>query len=97
MLRQDHHLQPHSEKGLEFFTNPQSPIEMLMSKETRVSTQYCQVHLGRDVAVLLGICKQVFASDDAVQGEGKRVLDVVFIEQHTSRFEASEAKVRATS
>ncbi|MGH1570337.1 FdhF/YdeP family oxidoreductase [Methylobacterium sp. P31] len=88
---------PVREKGLEFFTNPQSPVEMLTGKETRISTQYYQVRPGGDVAVLMGICKHVFAADDEAQKQGKRVLDADFIEQHTSGLEAFEAKVRATS
>jgi molybdopterin-dependent oxidoreductase alpha subunit len=88
---------PVRERGLEFFRNPQSPVEMLTGKETRISTQYHQVRPGGDIAVLLGICKHVFAADDAAQREGKRVLDVDFIEQHTSGLAEFEAKVRATS
>lgn len=88
---------PVRERGLEFFTNPQSPVEMLTGKETRISTQYHQVRPGGDIAVLMGICKHVFAADDAAKEQGRRVLDVAFIEQHTTGLEAFEAKVRATS
>jgi len=88
---------PVREKGLEFFTNPQSPVEMLTGKETRISTQYHQVRPGGDIAVLMGICKHVFAADDAAREQGRRVLDVDFIQQHTSGLDAFEAKVRATS
>jgi molybdopterin-dependent oxidoreductase alpha subunit len=90
---------PVKEKGLEFFTNPQNPIEMLTGKETQISTQYHQVRPGGDIAVMLGICKHVFSADDEAQkrGKGHRVLDVDFIKQHTAGFEAFETKVRATS
>ena len=88
---------PVREKGLEFFTNPQSPVEMLTGKETRISTQYHQVRPGGDIAVLMGICKHVFAADDAAKAQGRRVLDVAFIEQHTSGLDEFEAKVRASS
>lgn len=88
---------PVREKGLEFFTNPQSPVEMLTGKETRISSQYHQVRPGGDIAVLMGICKHVFAADDAAREQGRRVLDVDFIQQHTSGLDAFEAKVRATS
>ncbi|MCW6507188.1 FdhF/YdeP family oxidoreductase [Lichenifustis flavocetrariae] len=88
---------PVRERGLEVFINPQSPIEMLTGKETRISSQYHQVRPGGDIAAILGICKHVFASDDEAQKQGKRVLDTSFIEQHTHGFEAFEAKVRATS
>jgi molybdopterin-dependent oxidoreductase alpha subunit len=87
---------PVREKGLEFFTNPQSPVEMLTGKETRISTQYHQVRPGGDIAVMMGICKHVFAADDAAKAQGKRVLDVDFIESHTSGLAEFEAQVRAT-
>ncbi len=87
---------PVRERGLESFTNPQSPIEMLTRKETRISTQYHQVRPGGDIAAILGICKHVFAADDAAKLEGRRVLDVDFIAQHTTGLEAFEARVRAT-
>ena len=88
---------PVREKGLETFINPQNPSEMLTGKETRISSQYHQVKIGGDIAVMLGICKHVFAADDKARAEGKRVLDMPFIEQHTNGFEAFEAKVRNTS
>jgi molybdopterin-dependent oxidoreductase alpha subunit len=88
---------PVREKGLIAFTNPQNPAEMLTGSETPISTQYHQVRLGGDIAVMLGICKHVFAADDAAKAEGKRVLDVPFIEQHTQGFAEFEAKVRGTS
>ncbi|MFE1599581.1 FdhF/YdeP family oxidoreductase [Methylobacterium sp. ID0610] len=88
---------PIRERGLEVFTNPQSPVEMLTGKETRISTQYHQVRPGGDIAVLMGLCKHVFAADDAAKTQGKRVLDVDFIAQHTTGLEAFEAQVRATS
>ena len=55
---------PVREKGLETFVNPQNPSEMLTGKETRISSQYHQVRAGGDIAVMLGICKHVFAADD---------------------------------
>ena len=87
---------PVREKGLEFFTNPQDPRQMLTGGEVRISTQYHQVRAGGDIAVLLGLCKRVFAADDAARAEGRRVLDVDFIASHTTGFERFEAKVRAT-
>ena len=87
---------PVRERGLEVFINPQSPIEMLTGKETRISTQYHQVRPGGDIAAILGLCKHVFAADDAAKAQGRRVLDVAFIAEHTQGFEAFEAKVRAT-
>ncbi len=88
---------PVREKGLEVFVNPQNPSEMLTGKETKISSQYHQVKIGGDIAVMFGICKHVFAADDQAKAAGKRVLDVPFIEAHTHGFEAFEAEVRNTS
>lgn len=88
---------PVREKGLEFFINPQDPFEMLSGSETRISKQYHQVKPGGDIAVMTGMCKHVFACDDAAKRAGKRVLDVDFIEAHTHGLDAFEARVRATT
>jgi anaerobic selenocysteine-containing dehydrogenase len=48
---------PLRERGLESFTNPQSPIEMLTLSETKISTQYHQLQPGSDLAVLVGMSK----------------------------------------
>ena len=74
---------PIRERGLEFFVNPQNPSEMMTGHETQISTQYHQPKAGGDIAAILGICKHVFACDDAAKAKGKRVLDVDFIAQHT--------------
>ncbi|WP_420134799.1 FdhF/YdeP family oxidoreductase [Rhodopseudomonas sp.] len=87
---------PVREKGLESFVNPQSPTEMLTGRETPISSQYHQVKAGGDIAVLIGMCKHVFARDDEAKLQGKRVLDVAFIEAHTHGLDEFEAKVRAT-
>ena len=89
---------PVREKGLESFINPQNPGQMLTGHATQISTQYHQVKVGGDIAVLTGIAKHVFAADDAAKAAGtKRVLDVDFIAQHTDGLDAFEALVRATS
>ena len=88
---------PVREKGLEVFINPQNPLEMLTGRETRISTQYHQVWPGGDIAVIMGLAKRVLAADDAAKACGRRVLDVDFIERHTSGFEAFEVKARGTA
>ncbi|GJD57221.1 FdhF/YdeP family oxidoreductase [Methylobacterium dankookense] len=75
---------PLRERGLERFTNPQSPVEMLTGASTQISTQYHQVKAGGDLAALTGICKAVLAADrDAARAGRPRLLDVAFIEEHT--------------
>jgi molybdopterin-dependent oxidoreductase alpha subunit len=88
---------PVREKGLETFVNPQNPTEMLTGKETRISSQYHQVKVGGDIAVMMGICKHVLAADEEAKAQGKRVLDVDFIEAHTRGFDTFKAKVLQTS
>jgi molybdopterin-dependent oxidoreductase alpha subunit len=88
---------PVRERGLEFFTNPQSPVQMLTGQETKISCQYHQVKTGGDIAVLLGLCKYVLAADEKLWAEKQRhALDLEFIQNHTAGFEKFEAKVRAT-
>jgi molybdopterin-dependent oxidoreductase alpha subunit len=79
---------PLRERGLERFTNPQEPLAMMTGGETQLSTQYHQVRAGGDLAAIMGLCKALFASDDAARASGaERVLDMPFIEQHTSGLE----------
>lgn len=87
---------PIRERGLEKFTNPQSPTEMATGKEITISTHYNQVAIGGDIAAMAGMCKKLFEMDDQARAAGKpRVLDVDFIEQHTHGLEAFEAKIRS--
>ena len=87
---------PLRERGLVSFTNPQSPSEMLTGQETVISTDYLQVKPGGDTAAIMGLCKAVFALDDAaVQAGEQRVLDTAFIMEHTHGFAEFEASVRA--
>lgn len=89
---------PLRERGLVSFVNPQAPLEMLTDHATPISTQYHQVKAGGDIAAITGMCKAVFALDDAAVTNGKpRVLDVAFIAQHTAGLEEFEQFVRNTS
>jgi len=86
---------PLRERGLVSFTNPQSPLEMLTGQETVISTQYHQLKPGGDTAVIMGMCKTIFARDDAARAAGaQRVIDVAFIQEHTDGFEDFERAVR---
>jgi molybdopterin-dependent oxidoreductase alpha subunit len=87
---------PVRERGLEAMVNPQSPTEMLTGHETPISCQYLQVKAGGDIAALMGLCKHVLARHEEAQSEGRSVLDLDFIERHTSGFDAFLDKVRAT-
>ncbi|HEX8416925.1 MAG TPA: FdhF/YdeP family oxidoreductase [Methylobacterium sp.] len=87
---------PFRERGLERFTNPQAPVEMLTRSETRISSQYLQVKAGGDLAAIYGLCKALIAADDAAQAAGKPgPIDHAFIAEHTQGFEAFADSVRA--
>lgn len=79
---------PLRERGLEKFTNPQSPIQMITGSSTSISTQYYQLRAGSDIAAMTGMCKWLVEQDDAAIRTGnERILDHAFIEQYTSGFE----------
>ncbi|MDO9429094.1 MAG: FdhF/YdeP family oxidoreductase [Methylobacterium sp.] len=87
---------PLRERGLERFTNPQSPVEMVTRSETRISTQYHQVKAGGDIAAMTGMCKALFAADDEAVAVGRpRLLDVAFIEEHTHGIDVFKAYCEA--
>jgi molybdopterin-dependent oxidoreductase alpha subunit len=86
---------PLRERGLERFTNPQSPLEMLSSSETRISSQYHQVKTGGDLAAITGICKALVQADDDATSAGRpAVLDHAFIAEHTHGFDPFIAWLR---
>jgi molybdopterin-dependent oxidoreductase alpha subunit len=86
---------PLRERGLERFTNPQAPTEMLSGSSTRISSQYHQVKAGGDTAAVTGICKALFALDDAAKAAGGAgLLDRAFIAEHCHGFEDWSAFVR---
>jgi molybdopterin-dependent oxidoreductase alpha subunit len=86
---------PIREPGLVSFVNPQSPLQMLTPGSTQISTQYHQGMAGGDSAAITGICKALLEADDEALATGKsRLLDVEFIEEHTTGFEEFAAFVR---
>jgi molybdopterin-dependent oxidoreductase alpha subunit len=89
---------PIREKGLEEFKNPQSPLEMLTTKKTEISTLYLQVKAGGDIAAITGLIKHVLAAEEIRwRDENQHVLDVDFIAQHTDGFAEMKAHAEATS
>ena len=69
---------PLRERGLEPFTNPQNPLQMLTLSETKISTQYHQLNPGGDLAAIIGLCKTLIAADEKAKAahQRERVLDV---------------------
>lgn len=87
---------PLRERGLEKFTNPQSPLQMVTGSSTTISTQYHQLRAGSDTAAMTGLCKYLIERDDAaIAASEKRVIDHVFIRDYTSGFEEFAAFCRA--
>ena len=87
---------PLRERGLERFADPKDPVEMATGGATTISSHYFQVRVGGDLALLKGLCKRVFELDDQAREQGRpRVLDLDFIDAHTTGIEAFEADVRA--
>lgn len=79
---------PLRERGLERFTNPQSPAQMLTGSSTKISTQYHQLKAGGDIAALLGMCKILIELDDQARAANlPSVLDHEFISEHVHGFE----------
>jgi molybdopterin-dependent oxidoreductase alpha subunit len=91
-------LNPLRERGLERFTSPQHAAEMLMLSSTPIASNYYQVKVGGDIAVLKGIMKCLVALDKKSLAEGgSGVLDRDFIRDHTTGIDELLADIDATS
>ena len=75
-------INPLRERALESFAHPQKGLGPL-GVGTNIATQYLQVRINGDVALLKGIMKVVFHEERRTGG----VLDRVFIEAHTAGFD----------
>jgi molybdopterin-dependent oxidoreductase alpha subunit len=91
-------INPLRERGLERFTSPQHPIEMLTGSSTKISSLFIHPKLSGDFSLLKGMAKRLLELDeDAIVLNTERVLDVNFIEQHTSGFDAFAEDLRSES
>ena len=89
---------PLRERGLERFTNPQSPAQMLTGSSTSISTQYHQLKAGGDIAAIMGMCKSLIEEHDkGRRSDGLSVLDHNFINQHVHGFDDFAANARNCS
>jgi len=90
-------INPLRERGLERFTSPQDPVEMLTLSSTPLATYYYKVRIGGDTALIKGVMKAVIAQhDNAVASGQPAILDLDFIDQHTAGFEALKQDILAT-
>jgi molybdopterin-dependent oxidoreductase alpha subunit len=87
---------PVREPGSVRFVNPQSPTEMLVpGKDTPISSQYVQLKIGGDAAVILGMCKVIVEADDiALRNGDDRIIDTAFIAEHSHGFDAFADQAR---
>jgi molybdopterin-dependent oxidoreductase alpha subunit len=91
-------INPLRERGLERFTSPQHPLEMLTLGSTPIASTYYLVKVGGDIAVLKGIMKTVVALDAKSLAEGgPGVIDRAFIANHTTGIDELLADLDATS
>jgi molybdopterin-dependent oxidoreductase alpha subunit len=89
---------PLRERGLERFTAPQDPIEMLTMSSTPIASTYYLVKVGGDIAALKGMMKTLVALDAKSLAEGgSGVLDREFIKSHTTGIDELLADLEATS
>jgi molybdopterin-dependent oxidoreductase alpha subunit len=89
---------PLRERGLERFTSPKHPVEMLTLSSTPIASTYYLVKVGGDIAVLKGMMKTLVALDAKSRAEGGRgVLDRDFINNHTAGIDALLADLETTS
>src|SRR6202171_788353 len=89
---------PLRERGLERFTSPQSPVEMLTLGSTPIASTYYLVKGGGDIAVVQGMMKRLLALDAKSLAEGgPGVLDRDFIANHTTGIDALLADLDAIS
>ena len=91
-------LNPMPERGLERFTSPQHPTEMLTGRSVRIASTYYKVKIGGDVAVLKGMVKTLIETDAIALTLGEPpVLDHEFIRDNTLGYDALAADVLGTS
>ena len=79
---------PLRERGLERFSNPQVPSELLTGASTAIASHYYQPRVGGDLAVATALAKAVIERD---------AVDRDFVARHCRGYEAFEASIRATS
>ncbi|MBY0382288.1 MAG: FdhF/YdeP family oxidoreductase [Xanthobacteraceae bacterium] len=90
-------INPLRERGLERFTSPQHPAEMLTGGSTPISSSYYLVRVGGDMATLKGIMKAVLEMDaHSVAEGGSGYLDRDFIAKHTAGIDDLVTDLNAT-
>jgi len=84
---------PLREAGLLAFAHPRNTADLLLGRNTPISSLYCQLRIGGDVAAVRGMVKHLLEQEDSEGG----VLDREFITAHTHGFGEYRHAVRETS
>lgn len=85
------------ERGLQRFTNPQKPFEMLRNGYTPTTSDYFTPKLGGDMAAVRGMVKIFLERHREAEKAGGAVFNLSFIEQHTTGLYEYLDSVDATS
>jgi molybdopterin-dependent oxidoreductase alpha subunit len=85
-------INPLAETGLKRFRNPQE-LSGYLTAGTRLADLHLPVRVNGDVALLKGLCKAMLEHESARPGS---VLDLEFIAEYATGFEAFAADIRAT-
>ena len=80
------------ERGLQKFSDPQSPKEMIFLTGTTISQHYFTPRLGGDMALLRGVAKCLFERFE----QDESVLDADFIQAHCHGFDAYQHSVASS-
>lgn len=81
-------INPLAERGLERFSFPQSPTDMLKGQSTVLSHDYYQVKMGGDASLLKGVMKALIEMDEARILLGQEpCLDRAFLAEHTHGYQ----------
>ena len=89
-------INPLRERGLERFTSPAHPLEMLTGASTTISTLFIQPKLSGDFALIKALAKRLVERDDEALAAGHAgLLDRDFIASHTTGYQGFERDLRA--
>ncbi len=90
-------INPMNERGLERFENPQSPVQMLTGGATQLASEYYNVRIGGDTALLKGVMRLLIERHEAQIAAGQPgLLDDAFIARETSNYPAFRQDVLST-
>lgn len=91
-------INPMHERGLERFANPQNPVQMLTDGSTDLASEYYNVRIGGDMALIKGVMRLLIEQHEALVAQGKPgVLDEAFIANETTQYDALRQDILNTA